>query len=80
MAAILPQATSPKPKAGRSLYRPRSVLDNGRVFFNAVDALVPADSNGNWDVYQYQPDGVGSCSAADERRRDRAVRQAAASA
>lgn len=48
---------------GRSLYQPRSVLENGRVFFNSVDPLVPADSNGNWDVYQYEPVGVGSCTA-----------------
>ena len=63
VAATLPQATHTEPEEGRSLYRPRSVLDNGRVFFNAVDPLVPADSNGNWDVYQYQPVGVGSCAA-----------------
>lgn len=49
------------------LYRTRAIHDNGRVFFNAVDALVPADSNGEWDVYQYEPDGAGTCvsSAAD---------------
>ncbi len=46
---------------GISLYRPRAVLANGRVFFNTVDALVPADSNGQWDVYQYEPVGVGDC-------------------
>jgi hypothetical protein len=63
VAATLPQATHTEPEEGRSLYRPRSVLDNGRVFFNSVDPLVPADSNGNWDVYEYQPVGVGSCVA-----------------
>jgi len=47
-----------------SLYRPRAVLDNGRVFFNAFDGLVPADSNGEWDVYQYEPVGVGNCQAS----------------
>ena len=62
VAATLPQATHTEPE-GRSLYRPRSVLDNGRAFFNSVDPLVAADSNGNWDVYQYQPIGVGSCAA-----------------
>jgi len=61
VAATLPEATETEP-FGRSLYRPRSVLDNGRVFFNSVDPLVPADSNGNWDVYQYQPLGLGSCT------------------
>lgn len=61
VAAILPEATQNEPN-GRSLHRPRSVLDNGRVFFNSVDPLVSADSNGNWDVYQYQPVGIGTCT------------------
>lgn len=59
-AAVLPQPAVLSLK-GISLYRPRVVLDNGRVFFNAVDPLVPADSNGQWDVYQYEPTGVGDC-------------------
>jgi hypothetical protein len=46
-----------------TFYRPRSVLDNGRVFFNAFDGLVSADSNGTWDVYQFETVGVGSCTA-----------------
>jgi hypothetical protein len=62
VAATLPEATQTEGE-GSSLYRPRSVLDNGRVFFNAVDPLVQADSNGDWDVYQYEPVGVGSCAA-----------------
>ncbi len=61
VAAILPEASRTEAE-GRSLYHPRAVLDNGRVFFNAVDALVPADSNGKWDVYQFEPVGVGSCA------------------
>jgi DNA-binding beta-propeller fold protein YncE len=61
IAATLPEAGSTEPE-GRSLYRPRSTLDNGRVFFNSVDPLVPADSNGEWDVYQWEPVGVGSCA------------------
>jgi hypothetical protein len=47
-----------------SLYRPRATLDNGRVFFNSFDSLVPVDSNGEWDVYQWEPSGAGSCSAS----------------
>jgi DNA-binding beta-propeller fold protein YncE len=62
-AAVLPQATTLSLQ-GVSLYRPRAVLDNGRIFFNAVDSLVPADSNGQWDVYQYEPTGVGDCLAS----------------
>jgi hypothetical protein len=50
--------------AGISLYRPRTVFDSGRVLFNAFDPLVPADSNGEWDVYQFEPIGVGDCTAS----------------
>jgi DNA-binding beta-propeller fold protein YncE len=47
-----------------SLYKPRAVLDSGRIFFNAIDPIVPADSNGQWDVYEYEPLGVGSCTTS----------------
>jgi NHL repeat len=60
VAALLPQATRIE-VGNRSLYRFRAVLDNGRVFFNAIDSLVPADSNGQWDVYLHEPTGVGDC-------------------
>jgi DNA-binding beta-propeller fold protein YncE len=62
VAATLPQATQTDSERA-SFYHPRTALDNGRVFFNSVDPLVAADSNGEWDVYQYEPVGVGSCSA-----------------
>jgi hypothetical protein len=63
LAATLPEGISTR-IAGPSLYRPRAVLDKGRVFFNAFDSLAPADSNGQWDVYQYEPIGVGDCSVS----------------
>lgn len=44
-----------------SLYQSRYLSDSGRMFFNAADALVPADVNGKEDVYEYEPSGVGSC-------------------
>ena len=66
-AATLPEATSTtSEEIARSLYRPRAALNNGRLFFNSIEALVPADSNGAWDVYQYEPLGVGSCSASTQ--------------
>ena len=46
------------------LYQPRFLSDNGRLFFDSNDALVPQDVNGAEDVYEYEPAGVGSCSAA----------------
>jgi len=35
----------------------------GRLFFNTSVSLVSADANGNQDVYEFEPDGVGGCSA-----------------
>jgi hypothetical protein len=42
-------------------YQSRFLSDNGRVFFDSRDALVPADVNGTWDVYEWEPVGVGGC-------------------
>ena len=42
-------------------YEPRYVMNDGRLFFNSPDALVPQDTNGLEDVYEYEPAGVGSC-------------------
>jgi Tfp pilus assembly protein PilW len=44
-----------------TLYWPRAVLDNGRTYFNSFNPLVNGDSNGTWDVYQYEPFGAGDC-------------------
>jgi hypothetical protein len=41
-------------------YLPRYLSDSGRLFFNSRDALVPRDVNGQWDVYEYEPEGAGS--------------------
>ncbi len=61
-------ATLPDPEAVEAgvsaFYHPRAMLDNGRVLFNAFDSLVPADSNGTADAYEYEPWGAGSCSSA----------------
>jgi hypothetical protein len=58
-------------------YQSRFLLDTGRVYFDSADSLVPEDSNkrvetipgegeqevGVEDVYQYEPEGQGSCQA-----------------
>ncbi len=44
-------------------YQPRYLSDSGRLFFDSADALVPQDVNGEVDVYEYEPEGVGSCQA-----------------
>jgi DNA-binding beta-propeller fold protein YncE len=63
VAAILPAAQESEPTVGLAFHQPRIALDNGRVFFNAIDSLVSADANGEWDVYQWEPTGVGDCTA-----------------
>jgi DNA-binding beta-propeller fold protein YncE len=47
-----------------SLYQSHYLSDNGRLFFNSSDALVPKDVNGTEDVYEYEPRGVGGCASA----------------
>jgi hypothetical protein len=45
------------------LYEPRLLSNTGRLFFNSRAALLPQDTNGHDDVYQYEPAGSGSCPA-----------------
>jgi hypothetical protein len=63
MAANLPGGVG---VGSGSLYQPRLLSDSGRVFFNSSDALVPQDVNGQEDVYQFEPVGVGSCSSSSQ--------------
>jgi DNA-binding beta-propeller fold protein YncE len=44
---------------GVASYQSRYLSDRGRLFFNTSDALVPKDVNGQVDVYEYEPQGVG---------------------
>jgi hypothetical protein len=48
---------------GVSRYQPRYLSNDGRVFFDSDGGLVPGDVNGSWDVYEYEPVGVGGCSS-----------------
>jgi hypothetical protein len=47
-----------------ALYQPRYLSDQGRLFFNSDDALVPQDINHTEDVYEYEPENIGSCNTA----------------
>jgi phosphodiesterase/alkaline phosphatase D-like protein len=47
-----------------ALFQSRYLSDEGRLFFNSPDDLVPAASNGKNDVYEYEPAGVGGCESA----------------
>ena len=40
--------------------------DDGRMFFTSAEALVPQDTNGKEDVYEYEPAGVGGCTTESE--------------
>jgi hypothetical protein len=62
LAASIPGWTAKQ--VGLALYQSRFLADSGRLFFNAADALVPADTNGVMDVYEFEPPGVGDCTAA----------------
>jgi hypothetical protein len=65
-ASILPPAPmlKTKPVMDDQRYQPRAVSDAGRVFFNSSDALVSQDVNSSQDVYEFEPEGVGSCTSA----------------
>jgi hypothetical protein len=46
-----------------SVYQSRYLSNSGRLFFDSPDALVPQDTNGREDVYEYEPAGIGSCTS-----------------
>ncbi len=43
----------------------RAMTDDGsRIFFDTADALVPQDTNGTLDVYEWEAQGTGECALA----------------
>jgi streptogramin lyase len=56
-----PSTSGPRWGSGIHL-SPRNLSEDGRVFFDTREALLPADTNDRRDVYEFEPDGVGSCS------------------
>jgi hypothetical protein len=66
--------TGERPRGGASLpgavangtfaaYKPRVLAaDASRVFFDTEDSLVPQDTNGRPDVYEWETAGVGTCA------------------
>jgi DNA-binding beta-propeller fold protein YncE len=50
----------------RPMYQPRYLSDGGRLFFDSPDALVPQDSNGLEDVYEYEPPAGAGTSESDD--------------
>ncbi len=50
------------PQRQRALYARRSLSDDGsRLFFESYDALLPTDTNGKRDVYEWEEPGSGDC-------------------
>jgi hypothetical protein len=47
-----------------ALYQSRYLLNDGRLYFNSPDDLVPQATNHKEDVYEYEPTGVGSCQSS----------------
>jgi hypothetical protein len=64
LAGSIPGWTGQLENGAKALQPPRVVSNEGRLFFNSPDSLVPADENQKNDVYQYEPDGLGSCASA----------------
>ncbi|HEY1687311.1 MAG TPA: hypothetical protein VGF95_00435 [Solirubrobacteraceae bacterium] len=51
--------------SGIAFNQPAYLSNGGRLFFNSAEALVPQDVNGFEDVYEYEPDGAGSCETGE---------------
>ncbi len=71
-ASCNPSGQRPLGPSNLSLLRPQGAAfpqpgnlssdGEGRLFFESQDALLPQDTNGSvMDVYEWEPDGVGSC-------------------
>jgi DNA-binding beta-propeller fold protein YncE len=57
---LIPQRNTESP-----LPQPRYLTNEGRLYFDSRDSLTPFDTNdGVEDVYQHEPNGVGSCKRA----------------
>jgi hypothetical protein len=62
LAASVPGWTATQ--TGTALYQSRYLTDEGRLFFDSTVGLVPGDDNGKEDVYEFEPEGVGTCASS----------------
>jgi DNA-binding beta-propeller fold protein YncE len=62
VAANVPGWTGDALAGTATRHQPRYLSNEGRLYFNSADGLVPQDVNGTEDVYQYEPPGVGGPS------------------
>jgi hypothetical protein len=50
-------------EGGTPLYKPRALsADGSRVFFDSADAVLPTDTDGHPDVYEWEAQGSGGCA------------------
>src|SRR5262249_25626909 len=47
-----------------ALFQSRYLSNNGRLYFNSPDDLVPAAENHKENVYEFEPSGVGRCESS----------------
>lgn len=55
-------ALSATPAIRNSFLKRNLSSDGSRVFFQTEEALVPEDNNGQWDVYEWEQAGRGTCT------------------
>ncbi len=60
LAGSVPGYTSVE--ARLAFYQSNYLSNNGRLFFDGADGLVPGAVNGKEDVYEWEPVGVGGCA------------------
>ncbi len=62
-SAVLGHSSLRLTLGGNWLPQPRYLTDSGRLFFDSQESLSPHDTNGGVeDVYQFEPQGLGSCT------------------
>ncbi len=61
LAGSLPGWTSES--LTNAIFQSRYLSDEGRLFFNSPDHLVPQAKSGKESVYEYEPNGLGSCES-----------------
>ena len=55
------------PSTQQNAFTSRNMAASGnRIFFESVDKLVGADTNGVKDVYEWEANGTGSCTSSDQ--------------
>jgi hypothetical protein len=65
LAAAVPGWTS-YAGGGAAAYQSRFLSDSGRLFFDSDEALAPQDTDGTWDVYEYEPSNSAAQAPPDD--------------